>query len=76
MTRAIVEQFAVLRKQRGFSHNVLAVKAGVTRSAISHIESGKRKPSLLLSLRLAHALEVELSDLIREAEKLISTPLT
>jgi DNA-binding XRE family transcriptional regulator len=71
IVHAIAEQIAVSRKKTGLSHNVLANKAGVTRAAISYIESGKRKPSLLLTLKLAHGLGIELSDLLKEAEKTI-----
>lgn len=65
----IIEQFKTLRQLRGMSHEDLAIKSGVTRPAISHIEGGKRKPSLLLSLKLAEALGTELSDILRDAEK-------
>lgn len=50
------------------SHDELARKSGVTRPAISHIESGKRKPSLLMSLKLADALGKRLSDILYDAE--------
>jgi len=59
----------LLRVGRGVSHEALARKAGVTRSAISHIESGKRKPSLLVALSIAEALDTELSDILLKAEK-------
>lgn len=65
----IIEQFKTLRQLRGMSHEDLAIKSGVTRPAISHIEGGKRKPSLLLSLKLAEALGTDLSDILRDAEK-------
>ena len=64
----IIEQFKVLRLERDMSHEDLAQKSGVTRPAISHIEGGKRKPSLLMSLKLAQALGKELSEILREAE--------
>lgn len=56
------------RENQGVTHAALAVKAGLSRSAISHIESGVRKPSLLVALRMADALGIQLSDLLREAE--------
>jgi DNA-binding XRE family transcriptional regulator len=63
-----IEQFKSLRIEQGVSHSRLAEKTGVSRPAISHIESGKRKPSLLLSLKLAKALQTKLSDIVRKAE--------
>ena len=41
----------------------LAVKAGVTRQTIIAIEAGKYNPSLQLAFRLAHALNVSITEL-------------
>ena len=65
----IIEQFKKLRLANGMSHDELAKKSGVSRPAISHIEAGKRKPSLHMSLKIADALGKELSEIVREAEK-------
>ena len=65
----IIARLKELRCQKGLSHEMLAKKAGISRPAISHIENGRRKPSLMICLKIAHALEVDLSDLIREIEK-------
>lgn len=65
----IVEQFKKLRLANGMSHEELARKSGVSRPAISHIEGGKRKPSLHMSLKIADALGKELSEIVRDAEK-------
>ena len=39
-----VKRFKQIRQEKGLSHEALARRAGVTRPAISHIESGKRNP--------------------------------
>lgn len=67
--KRITDQFKVLRLAHNMSHEDLAKKSGVTRPAISHIEGGKRKPSLLMSLKLAEALGQKLSEIIRDAEE-------
>jgi DNA-binding XRE family transcriptional regulator len=64
----VVRCLKAARQQKGMSHDVLAQKAGVSRPAISHIENGKRKPSLILCIKLAHALDIKLSDLIAQIE--------
>lgn len=66
---AIVQKLKELRQQNKLSHDRLAQKAGITRPAISHIEKGKRRPSLMVCLRLAQALDIELSDIIKSSEK-------
>ena len=63
-----VERMRQLRLELGLSHETMAAKAGITRPAISHIESGKRKPSLAMAIKLAYALDVELSEILKHAE--------
>lgn len=64
----IVNTLKDLRKQNNLSHDALAHRAGVTRSAISHIENGRRNPSLLMCLRLAQGLNTDLSEVVRVIE--------
>lgn len=64
----IITKFKDLRLERAMSHDDVAQKSGVTRPAISHIEGGKRKPSLLTALKIADALGKNLSEIIRDAE--------
>lgn len=65
----LAAQLAALRKKIGMSHETLAKKAGVTRAAISFVENGKRKPTLLFLLKLACAMNINLSALLRKAEQ-------
>ncbi len=64
----VIRQLKEIRLAKGISHQTLAKEIGVTRPAISFIESGKRKPSLLLCLKIAEALGVSLGDLIKKYE--------
>ena len=66
---SLAGHISALRKKLGLSHEALASKAGVTRAAISFIESGKRKPTLLILLKLANAMDADLSGLLRKAER-------
>lgn len=65
----VINQLKEIRLAQGLSHEKLAEKAGVTRPAISYLESRKRVPSILLCLKIAEALGVSLGELIVEAEK-------
>lgn len=67
ITRRIAELLANERKKQGFSHQQLADAAGLHRSTISLIESGKRIPTILVCLKLAMALNVELEKLVKQA---------
>ncbi len=65
----VIAALKELRKAKGISHQTLADKAGITRPAISHLENGRRRPTLLLCLKLAEAMEISLGDIINKAEK-------
>lgn len=52
------ERLRAVREQRGYSQEDLAKRAGMQPSAVSHFETGARKPSFDNLRRLADALEV------------------
>lgn len=64
----IASRFAGLLKakrlEKGYSHEVLAEKAGLNRSTISLYESEQRNPTLASALRLSEALGTPLSDIL------------
>src|SRR6202044_3281905 len=51
------------RQARGFSQQQLAGMAGVSRQAVSAVESGLSDPSLRVALALAHALGLTVEEL-------------
>lgn len=55
----ISNNIKALRKQLGWSQELLAEKTGVSAPYITQIEVGKRKPSLEIVEKLASALGVE-----------------
>ncbi len=57
------------RRQRGLAQEELALKAGVERSHMGKIERGEHLPTVVLALKIAKALGVPLSDLIRQTEE-------
>lgn len=57
-----------LRKERGWSQEVFAVKAGIHRTYVGEIELGKVSVSISKAAEIARALGVPLSELVREAE--------
>lgn len=59
----------MLRIQKGFSQETLATKAGMARSHYAMIESGAKHPDIETLWRIANALEIRLSDIIRMAEE-------
>ena len=64
---------ALGRKQRGLSQETLASRARLSRAGIGHMESGRTTPTLLLLLKIASVLEVDLFKLFRKAEQRVVT---
>jgi transcriptional regulator with XRE-family HTH domain len=48
-----------LREQRGLTQEELAARAGVTRSYLARLETGRHEPTLTMLERLAKALRVK-----------------
>ena len=53
------------RQRLGWSQETLAYEADINRSYIASLEGGRRNPSLDLMARLAAALGVDLSELVK-----------
>lgn len=54
-----------LRIERGLTQEQLAFEAGIDLTYEGGIERGKRNPSLLVLVRMAHALRVEPWELLK-----------
>lgn len=62
-----------IRKARStlsYTQQQLALAAGLDRSYLSELERGIRNPTLTIQYRLATALGVRLSEIIRQAEEM------
>lgn len=57
-----------LRAERGWALDRLAAISGVSRSMLSQIEREKANPTLAVTLRIAHAFEMSLSELVEETD--------
>jgi transcriptional regulator with XRE-family HTH domain len=57
-----------LRTRRGITLTALAADTGISKSTLSRLESGQRKPSLELLLPLADAYQVPLDELVGAPE--------
>ena len=55
----------------GISQYELAKRSGISRTMIHHLENGKRNPTLITLHALADALELDLSNLVRNVQNLI-----
>ena len=55
---------AVWRKHRGLTQQALAEQSGISKAYLSQLETGKRSGATEVLARLAHALRVDLDDLV------------
>lgn len=60
------------RKELKLSLTQLGVRAGLSQQSVSYIEREMRAPNIGTLLMVADALEVDLSELIRRAEKAVA----
>ena len=63
-----------LREEKDFSVYRLAKLTGLHESSIGLVEKGERVPTIETLLRIALALEIRLSDVIRECENIDHEP--
>jgi len=68
-TEIFQNRLKAARELRQFSQNELANRTGLQPSAVSHFETGARKPSFDNLRRLADALEVSIDYLLGRVEK-------
>lgn len=66
----VIRLLAELRIKKGLSHQEIANRTGLNRSYIGLLERNLRRPTLEVSARIAQALDVPLSRIIAQAEKL------
>lgn len=57
-----------IREQRGITLTALAAETGISKSTLSRLETGSRRPTLELLLALAQAYRVPLDDLVGAPE--------
>jgi transcriptional regulator with XRE-family HTH domain len=62
-TNELGQHIKRLREDRGLNVRGLAAKAGLTGSAVSRVENGKRTPALDTLKAIASALDVPLTDM-------------
>lgn len=68
--RAVGEAITHCRK-KGISQEVLSELADIGRTHLSAIERGERKPTLETLYRISIALNIPMSDIVKEIEKRI-----
>ena len=71
-SKIVGDVIADFRRKKGVSQEVLSGLADIGRTHLSAIERGERKPTLETLYRLSNALDVKMSDIVREIENRIA----
>ena len=66
--KIVGDAIAFCRKQKNLSQEVLSALADIGRTHLSAIERGERKPTLETLYRISLALNVSMSDIVKEIE--------
>lgn len=67
ISSCVMDRLRRERERQGLSLQKLGAISGVSRTAIGLIEKGKRNPSLLITLRLADAVGLDLADALKKS---------
>lgn len=71
---AVAAQLRRERERRKLSMNAVAELAGLSQQMVSYVERGLRNPTLDTLLRMTHALDTDLADLIAAAQRQVRRP--
>ncbi len=69
LLRAIATVIKQLRQEKGLSLNIFAYENDLQKSLISRLENGKNEPAFLSMWRVAEALGIKPSELIKKIEE-------
>ena len=67
--RALANRIKELRDQKGISQEELAHRAGLSRTGMGFVETGKRWPRLDTLMKVAQGLNVTVDELLRGLHK-------
>ena len=68
-SKAVGAAVCACRRRKGISQEVLSGFAVIGRTHLSAIERGERKPTLETLYRISMALNMKMSDIVKEIEK-------
>ena len=67
--KVVGEAIAHCRKEKNLSQEIVSGLADIGRTHLSALERGERKPTLETLYRLSIALDIKMSDIVREIEE-------
>lgn len=71
--KLIAKRIKAARKKKGMTQLELSFQAGISQNMIACIESGKRNPTFQTVIKLCRALDLRLSDILKDIEPAAKT---
>jgi transcriptional regulator with XRE-family HTH domain len=68
VSRHVCQRIHALRQERGWSLDVLSRASGVSRSMLSQIEREQANPTLAVTVKIANALGLSVSELVEQVQ--------
>ncbi|MEJ0010497.1 MAG: helix-turn-helix transcriptional regulator [Alphaproteobacteria bacterium] len=62
--QALIRTLLKTRKDRGYSHEAIAAKAGISRQMLGKIESGKANPTMMMMFKITSAMGVTMEEFV------------
>ena len=66
--RTLVREYIYLRKLKGLTQAEVAERAGISRTNVSRFESGEYNPTLEMMVKLATAMDLDISVTLKPRE--------
>ena len=65
----VIKNIKAIRKNKGISHEAMAVNLGISQAAYTKLESGETKLTVDRLYKIAEILEIQVEDLLNAEEK-------
>ena len=62
--QALIKALYETRKSRGYSHEAIAAKAGISRQTLGKIEAGQSNPTMLTMFKITAAMGMTLEEFV------------
>lgn len=72
----IARRLRKARKEKNMTQLELSLQAGISQNMVACIEAGKRNPTFQTLIYMCRALDVQLSDILKDIEPVAMTPDT
>ena len=67
--QSLIKTLREVRKTRAYSHEAIAIKAGISRQTLGKIEGGQTNPTMLTMFKITSAMGMTLEEFVTAMKK-------